>query len=111
MTAHVDAPALRRSLATLVDCLGHRISFVLSRTGEWQPPDAGQYRSRDIRTHGRAGDRQEHAYFVRSQMVSVVATANDHQVEVGMAAHEVMVGLGIVLGVDRSSSDCVVQSP
>lgn len=58
----------------------------------------------------RTGERLEHAYFVTSGMVSIIAAAKDCQVEVGMVGYEGMVGLGIVLGVDRSSNDSIVQS-
>jgi CRP-like cAMP-binding protein len=58
----------------------------------------------------RTGEPLEYAYFVTSGMVSVIAMAKDHQIEVGMVGHEGMVGLGIVLGVERPANDSIVQS-
>ncbi len=53
----------------------------------------------------------EHAYFVETGMASVVATGHvSHRIEVGMIGFEGMTGLGLILGVDSSPNETLVQS-
>jgi len=52
-----------------------------------------------------------HVYFVEGGLVSVVGTSEpDHRIEVAMVGHEGMIGLGAVLGDDRSANEALVQS-
>jgi CRP-like cAMP-binding protein len=52
-----------------------------------------------------------HVYFVEGGLVSVVGTAEpDHRIEVAMVGHEGMIGIGAVLGDDRSANEALVQS-
>ena len=53
----------------------------------------------------------EHVYFPESGIVSVVANGGGkHLIEVGLIGREGMTGLAIVMGVDRSAHDSIVQS-
>lgn len=59
----------------------------------------------------RPGEKMSHAYFLVSGMVSSIAISQDHRVEVGMTGHEGMIGVGLLLGVDRAVNEAIVQSP
>lgn len=52
-----------------------------------------------------------HAYFVRSGLISVVATAvPNHRIEVAMIGSEGMSGISLLLGDDRTANEAIVQS-
>ena len=53
----------------------------------------------------------EQVYFVTSGLISVVAiTDPDHRIEVGMIGPEGMSGLSVVLGVEETATEAMVQS-
>jgi CRP-like cAMP-binding protein len=59
-----------------------------------------------------AEQRIEHVYFPTGSLVSIVSQLSDGMaIEVGLTGFEGMVGLPIVLGVDRSVHECMVQIP
>jgi len=50
-------------------------------------------------------------YFIESGLVSIVAaTSPKHRIEVGMIGREGMTGSAVMLGDDRTSNECIVQS-
>ncbi len=54
----------------------------------------------------------EHVYFPANSMVSLVSHLSDGaSVEVGIIGFEGIVGLSVLLGVDRSPHECMVQIP
>jgi CRP-like cAMP-binding protein len=56
--------------------------------------------------------RIEHMYFPIGSMISLVAQLSDGaSIEVGVTGFEGMVGLPVVLGVDRSPHECMTQIP
>ena len=60
----------------------------------------------------RTDQRIEHVYFPLKSMVSLVSQMSDgSSIEVGVTGFEGMVGLPILLGVDRSPHECMVQIP
>lgn len=59
-----------------------------------------------------ADQRIEHVYFPINSMISLVSQLSDGtQVEVGVTGFEGMVGLPVLLGVDRSPHECMTQIP
>jgi CRP-like cAMP-binding protein len=59
-----------------------------------------------------AEGRIEHVFFLSNSMVSLVSQQSDGTaIEVGVTGFEGMVGLPIVLGIDRSPHECMVQIP
>jgi CRP-like cAMP-binding protein len=56
------------------------------------------------------GEVISHVYFVESGLVSIVGTAPQARIEIGMVGFEGMSGIGIVLGDDRSPNETMVQS-
>ncbi|HEX8708616.1 MAG TPA: Crp/Fnr family transcriptional regulator [Pyrinomonadaceae bacterium] len=60
----------------------------------------------------RTSGRIEHVYFPGNAMVSLVSQLSDGtNVEVGVTGFEGMIGLPLLLGVDRSPHECMVQIP
>ena len=56
------------------------------------------------------GQPISHVYFVETGMVSIVAQSPyDRRIEVGLAGHEGMTGVPVILGDDRSSRESMVQ--
>ncbi len=56
------------------------------------------------------GQAISQVYFVESGMVSIVANSPpDRRIEVGLAGHEGMTGVPVILGDDRSSRESMVQ--
>jgi CRP-like cAMP-binding protein len=58
----------------------------------------------------KAGERIKHVYFIERGITSVLAHVEQERIEVGMVGSEGLVGLSIVLGVDRSPHVCLVQA-
>jgi hypothetical protein len=66
--------------------------------------------------HGKviqeAGGQITHVYFPERSMVSLVShTPEGESVEVGIVGFEGMVSMSVVLGVDKSSNEMLVQIP
>jgi CRP-like cAMP-binding protein len=69
-----------------------------------------------VMSHGKvlyeAGGRIEHVYFPSNSMVSLISQmADGSKVEVGVTGFEGMVGVSVLLGVDRSPFKAIVQIP
>ncbi len=58
----------------------------------------------------QAGEPIAHVYFVDQGIVSVLAENTQERIEVGMVGPEGLVGLPVVLGVDRSAHVLMVQA-
>jgi len=53
----------------------------------------------------------EHVYFLDSGYASIVTGSDGNKVEIGMIGREGMVGVSVVLGIDRSPFEHFIQSP
>lgn len=53
----------------------------------------------------------QHVYFPDSSFVSVIATADHRELEVGLIGNEGMIGIPLVLGLERSRLRALVQGP
>ncbi len=58
----------------------------------------------------QAGEPIEHVYFIERGIVSVLADDAGERIEVGMVGPEGLVGVPVVLGVDRSAHSLLVQA-
>ncbi|HEV7859203.1 MAG TPA: Crp/Fnr family transcriptional regulator [Pyrinomonadaceae bacterium] len=59
-----------------------------------------------------AGELIEHVYFPQHSMISLISqTAEGENVEVGVVGYEGMAGISVVLGVDKSPHQALVQYP
>jgi CRP-like cAMP-binding protein len=60
----------------------------------------------------QAGEQIEHVYFPLNSMISLISqTPEGESVEVGVVGYEGMAGISLVLGVDRSPHESLVQYP
>jgi CRP-like cAMP-binding protein len=58
----------------------------------------------------RAGEQMRHVYFPTEGIISLVTTLRDEsRLEVGSIGHEGMLGSSLILGVDKSAQDAIVQ--
>lgn len=59
-----------------------------------------------------AYEKISHVYFPEGAMASIFATTSDgHSAEIGVVGREGAAGLSVLMGVDNSPHDCVVQIP